>query len=84
MDYYLFKGVALLYTGLIIFGTMIFSNILVVSMILLLKENLVANEESTILPKFLQDATRFIFDFNKLPETDTDLYEKEVLFSKVS
>jgi hypothetical protein len=84
MEVYLFKGVALLYTGLIIFGTMIFSNILVVSMILLLKENLIANEESTILPKFLQDATRFVFDFNKLPEVDGDLFEKEVLFTKVS
>ena len=84
MEVILFKGVALLYTGLIIFGTMIFSNILVVSMILLLKEGLIANPESTILPKFMQDATKFVFDFNKLPEADPDLFEKEVLFTKVS
>ncbi len=84
MDYYLFRGVALLYTSLIIFGTMIFSNVIVVSMILLLKENLVANEESTVLPKFLQDATRAVFNFNKLPDEDNELIEKEVLFSKVS
>jgi len=84
MDYYFFRGVALLYTSLIIFGTMIFSNVIVVSMILLLKENLVANRESTILPEFLQNATKAVFDFNELPETDEEVIEKEVLFSKVA
>ncbi len=83
MEIFFFKGIALLYTVLIIFGTMVVPGIIVNSMIVLLKEALIANPDSTILPKFLQEVTKPVFDFNKLPE-ESELIEREVLFSKVS
>ena len=53
-------------------------------MILLLKENILVNKESTILPQFIQDAMKNVFEFNELPEVDPDIIDKEVLFTKVA
>ena len=83
MDFIFFKGVATLYTCMIIFGTMIFSNLIVVSMILLIKENVTFNPESSLLPTFLRTKLQAIFDANLLPEKDLDVLEREILFSKV-
>jgi hypothetical protein len=81
MEFTFFKGVALLYTVLILFGTMIVSNFIVTAMIILLKENIIANPESSVLPNFLKKENGFLFKMNKLPETDEDIIEKKVLFS---
>lgn len=74
MDVYLFKTVALLYTALIICGTMFVPGYIVNSKIVLLKELLLANPDTALLEiKPLQN-------FNKLAEKDLQLVESKTLW----
>lgn len=75
MDVYLFKGVALLYTTLIICGTMLVPGYIVNSKIALLKELLIANPDTALVDI---DAVQ---DFNALPEKDLQLVERTSLWS---
>ena len=77
-----FKGLAFFYTMLIICGTMLVPNFIVVSKILLLKENLMFNPESKLPGLDLLPGIKAATEFNELPEKDLELHDKEVLFTK--
>jgi hypothetical protein len=74
MDVYLFKAVALLYTTLIICGTMLVPGYIVNSKIALLKELLLANPDTALVE------IEPLQNFNKLPEKDLQLIESKTLW----
>lgn len=82
MDIIFFKGLAFFYTMLIICGTMLVPNFIVVSKILLLKENLIFNPDSKLPGLDLLPGMKSVTEFNKLPEKDLELHNKEVLYTK--
>ncbi|MCB0280573.1 MAG: hypothetical protein KDD94_13780 [Calditrichaeota bacterium] len=84
MDFVVFKALAFWYTTLIVCGTMFVPNYIVISKILLLKENLLFNPESKLPGVDLLPGIKAVTEFNSLPEKDLDLVEKTTLFSKAS
>lgn len=74
MDVIFFKLLALLYTTLILCGTMLVPGYIVNSKIILLKELLLANPSTSPLKlSFLQNA-------NELPDKDLQVVESESLW----
>jgi hypothetical protein len=75
MEDLFFRGLALLYTTLIVCGTMLVPGYIVNSKIILLKELLIANPDSSVV------TLKGVQKYNSLPEKDLHIVDKEVLWS---